>query len=54
MITSTVARFVLIVPSLSVTAREKVRVSPAGPTDGAVNVGDAMFVADSVTGVPVR
>jgi len=38
--------------SLSVTTSEKVRVSPAGPTDGAVKVGVATLVADSVTVVP--
>jgi len=39
-------------PSLSVTTSEKVRVSPEGPTDGAVKVGCEDVTLDSVTEVP--
>jgi len=39
-------------PSLSVTTSEKVRVSPEGPTDGAVKAGCEDVTSDSVTEVP--
>jgi len=39
-------------PSLSVTTSEKVRVSPEGPTDGAVKVGCEAVKSESVTVVP--